>query len=243
MANHKQIQPEEAAGSRILRELPIGSLERLLAGANRIECNSGDVLYSLNEEVNYLYFPSGSAVISLLNATEENDDPLEVAIVGAEGVAGSDAFLCPHTFHQAVVQIAGNIFRIPMKVAHDEFRLGSDFQGAMLRHLYLLLGQVSQTALCNRLHTASERLARWLLLTLDRSPSNKLPITHELIAQLLGTRRSTVTLTAGALQQAGVIRVRRGDITVLDRGGLEKLACQCYSTMQWIQREAIETCH
>jgi CRP-like cAMP-binding protein len=175
----------------------------------------------------HIYFPT-TAVVSLIY-TMEDGDAAEVGLVGNEGVVGIALFMGgDSTPGQAVVRVAAAALRMKACALLEEVRRGGAFQRALLRYTQALLTQISQTAVCNRLHTIEKRLCRWLLLTRDRVPSDELLMTQEFIAQMLGVRREGVTLAAHRLQRAGLIHHARGHITILDRKGLETTACGCY---------------
>jgi CRP-like cAMP-binding protein len=157
----------------------------------------------------------------------------EIAVVGNEGIVGISLFMGGETTpSRAVVQSAGHACKLPAKLMMDEFSRGGSLQHLLLRYTQSLLTQMSQTAICNRHHSVDQQLCRWLLLSLDRLPDNKLSMTQELIASMLGVRREGVTEAAGKLQKAGVIKYRRGDIEVLDRKRLEQMSCECYQVVK-----------
>jgi CRP-like cAMP-binding protein len=182
--------------------------------------------------MDYIYFPT-SAVVSLIYAME-NGDTAEVGLVGNEGVVGIALFMGgTTTTNLAVVQVAGGALRMEAQALLEEFQRGGPFQAALLRYTQALFTQVSQTAVCNRLHPIEQRLCRWLLMTRNRLPSDDILITHESLAHMLGVRREGVTLAASNLQEAGVIRCRRGHLTILDRMRLEAAACECYRVVKY----------
>ncbi|MFZ1624028.1 MAG: helix-turn-helix domain-containing protein, partial [Gammaproteobacteria bacterium] len=157
----------------------------------------------------------------------------EIAVVGMEGVVGVSVFMGGETMtNRAVVQSAGFAYRLRSKVLREEFKLGQVLQYLLLRYTQGLITQMCQTAVCNRHHTLDQQLCRWLLLSLDRLSGNELTMTQELIANMLGVRREGVTEAAGNLQKAGLIRYARGQITVLDRSGLEARVCECYQVVK-----------
>jgi CRP-like cAMP-binding protein len=191
----------------------------------------GDVLSEPGQRMNYAYFPT-SAVVSLIY-TMEDGATAEMGLVGNEGLIGIALFMGGDTTpHQAVVQIAGGTLRMRAEVLLEEFERGGPFQAALLRYIQALFTQVSQTAVCNRLHPIEQRLARWLLMIRDRLPSDEVRMTHESLAHVLGVRREGVTLAAHHLQAAGLIRYRHGHITIMDRRGLEAAACECYQVVK-----------
>ncbi len=191
----------------------------------------GKVLYESGDAQHHLYFPT-TAIVSLLFVTE-NGSSAEIAVVGNEGVVGISLFMGGEsTTSRAVVQSAGHGYRLPAKAIRDEFDRGGPVMHLMLRYTQALITQMAQTAVCNRHHSLDQQLCRWLLLSLDRLQGNELMMTQELIANMLGVRRESVTEDALKLQHAGLIRYARGHITVLDRAGLEKRSCECYEVVK-----------
>jgi CRP-like cAMP-binding protein len=174
-----------------------------------------------------VYFPN-RAIISLV-ALMENGSLTEIGLADRRGMLGVPVFLGgKQANNQAIVQIADSAMQMDSAQLNTEFNRGGALQRLLLLYTQALLTQVSQTAACNRLHSLEERLARWLLLIRDSLKSNELPLTQEFISQMLGTRRSGVTVAAGTLQQAGIIRYTRGKITILNREDLEATSCECY---------------
>lgn len=191
----------------------------------------GEVLYESGGALADAYFPT-SAIVSLLYVME-NGSSAEIAVVGFEGMVGVSLFMGGiSTPSRAVVQSAGQGFRLRASVMMKEFNLAGPVLHLLLRYTQALITQMSQTAVCNRHHSLDQQLCRWLLLSLDRLESNELVMTQELIANVLGVRREGVTEAAGRLDKAGVIHYRRGRITVLDRGKLEKRTCECYAVVK-----------
>jgi CRP-like cAMP-binding protein len=179
----------------------------------------------------HVFFPT-TAIVSLLYVMESGSSA-EIAGVGNEGVLGIALFMGGDTTpSSAVVQTAGHGYRLPGRVLKEEFNRGGLMQRLLLRYTQALLTQMCQTSACNRHHSIAQQLCRWLLLTLDRLPSNELIMTQELVANALGVRREGVTEAAGHLQAAGCIRYRRGHIAVLDRAGLEARSCECYQVVK-----------
>lgn len=163
----------------------------------------------------------------------ENGSSAEMGLAGNEGVVGIALFMGGDTMpNRAVVQSAGGAIRLKAKALQDEFALGSQFQRLLLRYTQALITQISQTAVCNRLHTVEQQLCRWLLLSHDRVKADELVMTQELIADMLGVRREGVTVAAGRLQDAGAIRYVRGHIKIVDRGKLEEMVCECYKVVK-----------
>ncbi|MFC0226720.1 Crp/Fnr family transcriptional regulator [Serratia aquatilis] len=205
--------------------------QRLTPHISRIELPLGKVLYESGDVLTHVYFPA-TAIVSMLYVME-NGASAEIAVVGYEGVVGVSLFMGGEsTPSRAVVQSAGYAYRLPAQVLKREFHLGGELQRLFLRYTQALLTQMAQTAVCNRHHSIDQQLCRWLLLSLDRLLGNELVMTQELIANMLGVRRSGVTEAALKLQQAGLIRYSRGRITVLDRPGLEHRTCECYDVVK-----------
>lgn len=191
----------------------------------------GDIIYEGGERPSHVYFPL-DCVISLLY-TMESGASADMAMVGNEGVVGIALFMGGESVpSRAVVQSAGDALQMPARGLQDEFRRGGAFQIALLRYTQSLITQMSQTAVCNRLHSIDQQLCRWLLLSHDRLHSDDMIMTQELIASMLGVRREGVTVAAGRLQAAGLIRYSRGRITILDRAGLEARVCECYDVVK-----------
>jgi len=191
----------------------------------------GWVIYESGGPLNYLYFPATS-IVSLLYVMESGASA-EIAITGNEGLVGISLFMGGEsTPSRAVVQSAGEGYRLRAGVLKKEFALGGRLQYLALRYTQALITQMAQTAVCNRHHALEQQLCRWLLLSLDRLPGNELRMTQELIANMLGVRREGVTEAAGKLQAEGLIRYSRGQITVLDRPGLERRVCECYAVVK-----------
>ncbi len=178
-----------------------------------------------------VYFPVDS-IISLLYVMESGASA-EISLVGNEGLVGIAVFMGGEsTPSRALVQSAGHAFSLPAAHLRQEFNNDADMRMLMLRYTQALITQMAQTAVCNRHHSIDQQLCRWLLLSMDRLPSNRLTMTQELIANMLGVRREGVSEAAGKLQKLGVITYQRGMITVLDRPKLEKLCCECYSVVK-----------
>jgi CRP-like cAMP-binding protein len=191
----------------------------------------GWVIYESGGPLNYLYFPTTS-IVSLLYVMESGASA-EIAITGNEGLVGISLFMGGEsTPSRAVVQSAGAGYRLKAGILKSEFALGGRLQYLALRYTQALITQMAQTAVCNRHHALEQQLCRWLLLSLDRLPGNELRMTQELIANMLGVRREGVTEAAGKLQADGLIRYSRGQITVLDRPGLERRVCECYAVVK-----------
>jgi CRP-like cAMP-binding protein len=163
----------------------------------------------------------------------ENGSSAEMGLAGNEGVVGIALFMGGNTMpNRAVVQSAGNAVRIKARLLQDEFARGGQFQRSLLRYTQALITQISQTAVCNRLHSVEQQLCRWLLLSHDRVKADELVMTQGLIADMLGVRRAGVTVAAGRLQDAGAISYVRGHIKILDRQKLEAIVCECYQVVK-----------
>jgi CRP-like cAMP-binding protein len=227
----KVLQACHAAGNFLLLALPTLEREHLLPHLQPVTFSLGQVVYEPGERIEYCYFPT-SSVVSLLYTTEDGATA-EMGLVGNEGVLGVALFLGGEsTCSRALVPLAGDAYRLPAKLLQQEFEHSRPLQQLLLRYTQALMTQVSQTAVCNRLHSVEQRLCRWLLLCHDRKDRTELLMTQELIANMLGGRRESVTVAAGHLQDAGLIRYRRGRISILDRSGIERAACECYRTVE-----------
>lgn len=222
--------------NHLLAALPADEYTRLLPDLELVPMPFGDVLCESGEQVRHVHFPITS-IISLLYVMEDGASA-EIAIVGNEGVVGVSLFMGGETTpSRAVVQSAGHAYRLRAQLLKDEFnRFGGRRSGALhnllLRYTQVLLTQMAQTAVCNRHHSLDQQLCRWLLLSFDRLPSNELAVTQEMIANMLGVRRESVTEAAGNMQRAGLIEYTRGRIAVIDRPGLEARACECYGVVR-----------
>jgi len=223
--------PRGPSQNHLLAALPAADFERLAGHLEPVAMHLGDTLYEPGGQLQYVYFPT-TAIVSLLYVLESGVSA-EMGSVGHEGILGISLFMGgDSTPSSAVVQTAGHGYRLPGKLLKDEFNRGGLVQRLLLRYTQALLTQMCQTAACNRHHSIEQQLCRWLLLTLDRLPSNELIMTQELVASALGVRREGITEAAGKLQRAGVIRYRRGHISVLERSGLEAGACECYAVVK-----------
>lgn len=217
--------------NRLLAALTVAEFERLSPHLELVEMPLGEVLREAGGTQAYVYFPATS-IVSLFYVLEDGAST-EIAIVGNIGIVGLWLFLGGEAApSSAVVRSAGYGYRIKADLLKDEFSRGGALLQLLLRFAQAMLTQTSQIAVCNRYHSVEQQLCRWLLLSLDRLPSDDLAITHELIASMLGVRREGVTEAAGNLQRAGLISYSRGHIQVLDRAGLEKLACECYAVVK-----------
>ena len=223
--------PHELVENRLLASLPAEEFARLLPRLQHVSFSLGEVVYEFGGHLDYVYFPTTS-IVSLLY-TMENGTSAEMGLTGNDGVVGIALFMGGGTMpNRAVVQSAGDAIRMKAKVLQDEFALGGKFQQLLLRYTQALITQISQTAVCNRLHSVEQQLCRWLLLSHDRVKADELIMTQELIADMLGVRREGVTVAAGHLQDAGAISYVRGHIQILDRRKLEETVCECYRVVK-----------
>jgi CRP-like cAMP-binding protein len=217
--------------NHLLAALPTAEFLRLQPLLELVTLPLGEMLYEPGQHMQFAYFPT-TAIVSLHYVTESGASA-ETAGVGNEGIVGVSLFMGGNTTSSsAVVQTAGCAYRIDGRALKQEFSRADFLQGLLLRYVQALMTQMSQSAACNRHHTVEQRLCRWLLLTLDRSASNELVITQELVASMLGVRREGITEAAGNLQRAGYIQSRRGHIAVLRREGLEASTCECYGVVK-----------
>lgn len=223
--------PHSPNQNHLLAALPTAEFESLAAHLELVPLPLGKMLYEPGGQLHHAYFPS-TAIVSLHYVTESGASA-ETAGVGNEGVVGISLFMGGETTpSSAVVQTAGHAYRLERRLLKQEFDRAGLFQRLLLRYTQALLTQMAQTAVCNRHHSLEQQLCRWLLLTLDRLPTNELVMTQELVASMLGVRREGITEAAGNLQRAGFISYRRGHIAVLDRSGLETHACECYAVVR-----------
>ncbi|MFA5082851.1 MAG: Crp/Fnr family transcriptional regulator [Hydrogenophilaceae bacterium] len=223
--------PHDPRQNHLLAALPAEEYARILPSLEWVAMPLGETVYEPGIKIGHVYFPT-TAIVSLIYVME-NGASAEIAVVGNEGVVGVSLFMGGETTtSRAVVQSAGHAYRMPGQQLKNEFFRAGPMQRLLLRYTQALLTQMAQTAVCNRHHTLDQQLCRWLLLSIDRLPSNELTMTQELIANMLGVRREGVTEAAGKLQQAGLIRYSRGKITVIDRPGLEARVCECYAVVR-----------
>jgi len=219
------------AQNHLLAALPAQDLEALSSQLERVSLALGQMLYEPGGQMRHAYFPT-TAIVSLHYVTASGASA-ETAGVGNEGMVGVPLFMGGDTTSSsAVVQTAGQAYRLDRHGLKQEFNKGGALQRMLLRYAQALMTQMAQTAVCNRHHSVEQQLCRWLLLTLDRLPNSELVMTQELVASMLGVRRESVTDAAGRLQAAGYIRYRRGHIGVLSRVGLERNVCECYGVVK-----------
>lgn len=215
----------------LIAALPQDARDRLVPNLELVEFPLGKVLFEAGDTEHYVYFPT-NCIVSLLYMMS-NGASAEISVVGREGIVGVAVFMGGEsTTSRAIVQSAGSAFRLPRQHLKDEFARHGQFLNLMLRYTQSLITQMAQTAVCNRHHTIDQQLCRWLLLSLDRLPTNELIMTQELIANMLGVRREGVTEAAGKLDKLGIIQYKRGRIRVLDRSELERRSCECYQVVK-----------
>lgn len=217
--------------NQILAALSLAEYHRLASHLKPVDLISGQILLEPNEPIEKIYFPQ-QAMISLVSIMMDGSTT-EIGLIGNEGMIGLTAILGGNsTTSRTIVQISGSALEVSAEVVRQEFQRGKELFKLLLLYTQAMLTQVSQSAACNRQHNIEERLARWLLSVHDCILKDELPLTQEFIANMLGIRRSGVTVAAGTLQQAGIIRYSRGKITILDRQALEETACECHNLVQ-----------
>ena len=217
--------------NHLLAAVPTAEWKRLSKHLEPVDLSLAQVLYESGATMTHMYF-STTSIVSLLYVME-NGSSAEIAVVGNEGLVGVSLFMGGEsTPSRAVVQSAGQGFKIESQVMKDEFNKAGPVMHLLLRYTQALITQMAQTAVCNRHHSLDQQLCRWLLLSLDRLQGTDLIMTQELISNMLGVRREGVTEAAMQLQAAGMIRYTRGKISVLDRPGLERRTCECYAVVK-----------
>lgn len=211
----------------ILAALPPEVYQALLPHITEVSLTHGEILYEMGQTITEVYFPK-DAVVSMVYTTMEGTT-VEVGLVGIEGMVGVPIILgATKSPHRAIVQIADGALKMKASILREHFNKTGSLREVLLGYTHGLMMQIARTAVCNRIHQIEERLARWLLMCQDRVASPELKLTHEFIADMLGVRRAGVTLAAGTLQRSGLVQYQRGHVTILDREGLESIACECY---------------
>jgi len=229
MNTHTESRPQ--ATNRILNALTRSEFESLSPYLDPINLSSGEVLSRPEQPVTHVYFPNRGTVS--LVSTFEDGETVEVGMVGNEGMFGVCVFLGSVTTPlTAQVQLPGEGLRMRADVLKREFQKGGQLQDLLLRYTQAFITQIAQTAACNRAHPLDGRLAKWLLMCADRAQSKELALTHEFISTMLAVRRPGVTEAARQLKEAGLISYKRGNVTILDRPGLEGLSCECYALVK-----------
>lgn len=217
--------------SHLIEGLPSKQRTKLLDGCEPVDLVFGDVLHEANQPIHHVYFPLGG-FISLV-ATLEGHQPLEMGLIGNEGMLGATLALGVDLAPvRAVVQGSGSALRMSSELFKEQLLSSPQLLRALKRYLYVLMAQLSQSAACTHFHEIEPRLVRWLLMTHDRAHADHFYLTHEYLADMLGVRRSGVSIAAAALQARGLIRYSRGQIYILDRTGLEQAVCKCYASLQ-----------
>jgi len=226
-------------GNRLLQALPAAEQDRLLSKLTPMSLSMKTVLFEPGQQISAVHFPV-NGVVSLVTSLEDGAI-VEVATVGNEGIVGVPLVHGGSLAVRAISQVPGDTLRMDASVYMAEFERPGPFRDLVENYLQALFGQISQAAACNRLHSNEERLSRWLLMSHDRVGTETFPITHEFLGQMLGSRRATVTLSAGILQAAGLIRYHRGRVTIVDRDGLESVSCECYGVIKAALDRVIES--
>jgi len=217
--------------NHLLAALSAGALERVRPHLRLVAMPLGKVLYEPGDLLSHVYFPT-DCIVSLLYVLTDGSSA-EISVVGNEGVIGIALFMGGETTpSRALVQSGGHAYELHGQLLKNDFHRDGAMQLLLLRYTQALITQMAQTAVCNRHHSVDQQLCRWLLLSLDRLSGNRLTMTQELIANMLGVRREGVTEAAGKLQKLGVIKYQRGQITVMDRPRLEQLCCECYAVVR-----------
>lgn len=226
----EKILPPDPKLNRILAALPAQDYQRILPDLELVEMPLGWTMSESGDHVNFLHFPT-TGIVSLIYALEDGSSS-ETALVGRDGMVGISIFMGGESMPSSTeVQSAGYAYRLSRKVMKREFALGGQLQHIALLFTQAMICQTSQTAVCNQHHTLDQQLCRWLLMSSDRLDGNELLITQEIISNLLGVRRESVTQTVGQLQKDGLIQRARGRITLMNRPKLEKRVCECYSVV------------
>jgi CRP-like cAMP-binding protein len=216
--------------NRILTALPSSDRLELFGLVRNVTLPVKTVLFEPGASIDAIYFPT-DGVISLVTPLHDGAI-VEVATIGNEGIVGVPLVPLGGLAVRAISQVAGHSLRIEAAAFLSLFDRSAAFQALVDRYTQALFGQISQAAACNRLHSSEERLSRWLLMSHDRVGADQFMITQEFLGQMLGARRSTVSVSAGILQRAGLIRYVRGHVTIVDRAGLEAVSCECYAVIR-----------
>jgi CRP-like cAMP-binding protein len=221
----------EPPQNQLLAALHPAERERIYPHLQLVQMPLGKVVYEPSDVLLHVYFPTDS-IVSLLYVMQDGGSA-EISLVGNDGLIGVALFMGGEsTASRAVVQSAGSAYRLTAKRLKTEFKKHGQLHQLLLRYTQALITQMAQTAVCNRLHSVDQQLCRWLLLSLDRLPTNQLSMTQEAMANMLGVRREGITIAAAKLQKMGLIRYSRGKVVVLDRPRLEQLCCECYAVVK-----------
>jgi len=227
--------PDDVLGNRLLAVLAPEERDRLLRGAKSEPVEAHQVLYTAGREISHVYFPV-TGMISLVVKMTDADD-VEAMTIGNEGVIGIAVILgVASSTMEALCQIPGRALKVPTRAVLEEIRRTASVNRLLLRYAEAMMVQLAQHAACNRTHSIEQRCARWLLMTRDRVASDEFPLTQQFLAEMLGVRRATVTMIAGALHKAGLIDYSRGRIRIVDGRGLERVACECYDVVRRLMK-------
>ena len=217
--------------NRVLSRLPAADLKRIAQKLSKVDAIPGESLYEPNKPCRYVYFPE-TAVASILTVLEEGTET-EVATIGCEGIVGLPVFLgAKQSPGKAFWQVPGKGYRLHAMELKKEIARDGTLSDKLGLYAQGFFTQVAQSVTCNQAHNASQRCARWLLMTHDRVPGDEFELTQQFLARMIGIRRTGVSEVAGKLQRAGLIKYRRGHVAVLNRRGLEKASCECYRVVQ-----------
>ena len=226
---------DDVLGNRLLAVLAPEERDRLLRGAKSEPVEAHQVLYTAGSEISHVYFPV-TGMISLVVKMTDADD-VEAMTIGNEGVIGIAVILgVASSTMEALCQIPGRALKVPARAVVEEIRRTASVNRLLLRYAEAMMVQLAQHAACNRTHSIEQRCARWLLMTRDRVASDEFPLTQQFLAEMLGVRRATVTMIAGALHKAGLIDYSRGRIRIVDGQGLERVACECYDVVRRLMK-------
>ena len=220
----------EHCTNKILAALPTASLKNWYECLEAVKLAPGTVLYEPDEAIEHVYFLT-NALVSIISMNSEGST-VEIGLIGYEGMVGVPAILGGVTPYRAVVQVGGEAFRMRGEALYEEFRRNPFLRDLLLKYTNAFLIQIAQSSICNCYHTLQERVCRWLLVARDAVRSDVLFLTHDVIARLLGTRRASVTVTVGLLQRAGLIKISRGQISIIDPQGLAAMSCECYDILR-----------
>ena len=222
---------QDPTDNQLLNALGVEERARIFATVESVPLALGQILCESGRPFTHGYFPV-SGIVSILYVME-NAASAEIAVVGSEGMVGVALFMGgDSTLSRAIVQNAGHAYRLSAQQIKEEFNRAGDFQTLLLRYATSLITQMVQTAACNRHHTVDQQLCRWLLMSLDRLPSNRLQMTQRLIGNMLGISSAGVDTAAAVLEKAGLINFERGNITVVSRAGVEERSCECYGVVK-----------
>ncbi len=231
-----------AKRNSLLSTMEPGDYEALMADGTVVPLKFRRRLYKQDQRIDAVYFPV-TCMVSLLVTTADVPQ-MEMATIGNEGVVGAAEIIQSQgAMGLNLIQIPGTAFKIDGEKFREQMRLRPDIQKQMHKHQYALTRQILQGAACNRVHSMEERCARWLLMTHDRAGQDTFPLTQEFLSHMLGVRRATVNVATGMLKKAGFIRYVRGQLTIVDRRGLESASCECYETILKVYRSVMSDGH